>query len=116
MGTNSISKVEILYIDYSKTCFANGFSISTGIAYQLVPTDPLIDTEQCKRDAKQMQDLGANAIRVYHVDPIGDHRGCMDAFADVGIYLFVDLDDFPTQILPVRPSSAYHADRPVDAR
>lgn len=48
-----------------------------------------------------MQDLGANAIRVYHVDPAGDHRGCMAAFADAGIYLFVDLDDFPTQILPV---------------
>lgn len=49
-----------------------------------------------------MQDLGANAIRVYHVDPTADHKGCMDAFADVGIYLFVDLDDFPTQIQPVR--------------
>lgn len=48
-----------------------------------------------------MQDLGANAIRVYHVDPAGDHQGCMAAFADAGIYLFVDLDDFPTQILPV---------------
>lgn len=45
-----------------------------------------------------MQDLGANAIRVYHVDPTGDHRGCMKAFEDVGIYLFVDLDDFETQI------------------
>lgn len=45
-----------------------------------------------------MQDLGANAIRVYHVDPTGDHRGCMKAFEDAGIYLFVDLDDFETQI------------------
>ncbi|KAL9048115.1 MAG: hypothetical protein Q9206_006233 [Seirophora lacunosa] len=75
-----------------------------GIAYQLIPNDPLIDTDQCKRDAKQMQDLGANAIRVYHVDPTADHKGCMDAFADVGIYLFVDLDDFPTQIQPTTPS------------
>lgn len=75
--------------------------MSSGIAYQLVSTDPLLDTDQCKRDAKQMQDLGANAIRVYHVDPAGDHRGCMAAFADAGIYLFVDLDDFPTQIQPV---------------
>ncbi|KAL8848390.1 MAG: hypothetical protein Q9221_006589 [Calogaya cf. arnoldii] len=75
-----------------------------GIAYQLVPTDPLVDTDQCKRDAKQMQDLGANAIRVYHVDPAGDHQGCMKAFADVGIYLFVDLDDFPTQIQPDTPA------------
>lgn len=62
-----------------------------------------MDTDQCKRDAKQMQDIGANVIRVYHVDPAGDHQGCMDAFADAGIYLFVDLDDFPTQIDPVRP-------------
>lgn len=45
-----------------------------------------------------MQDLGANAIRVYHVDPTGDHKGCMKAFEDAGIYLFVDLDDFETQI------------------
>lgn len=69
-----------------------------GVAYQLIPEDPLIDTDQCKRDAKQMQDLGANAIRVYHVDPTGDHKGCMKAFEDAGIYLFVDLDDFETQI------------------
>lgn len=49
-----------------------------------------------------MQDLGANTIRVYHVDPNGDHSGCMKAFEDVGIYLFVDLDDFDTQIEQVR--------------
>lgn len=45
-----------------------------------------------------MSELGANAIRVYHVDPTGDHQGCMSAFADAGIYLFVDLDTFDTQI------------------
>ena len=68
-----------------------------GIAYQLIPLDPLIDEAQCKRDAKLMKDLNANAIRVYHVDPTADHSGCMTAFADVGIYLFVDLDTFDTQ-------------------
>jgi hypothetical protein len=50
-----------------------------------------------------MREVGANAIRVYHVDPDSDHKGCMRAFADVGIYLFVDLDDFPTQIEQVSP-------------
>ncbi|OAT07004.1 1,3-beta-glucanosyltransferase [Blastomyces gilchristii SLH14081] len=45
-----------------------------------------------------MKELGANAIRVYHVDPNGDPDECMKALADAGIYLFVDLDDFPTQI------------------
>jgi hypothetical protein len=77
--------------------------VSQGIAYQLTPKDPLVDTAQCKRDASLMKEVGANAIRVYHVDPDGDHTGCMRAFADVGIYLFVDLDDFPTQIEQVNP-------------
>ena len=49
-----------------------------------------------------MQDLGANTVRVYHVDPSGDHTGCMKAFSDAGIYLFVDLDTFTTQMNPVR--------------
>ncbi|RDL41151.1 1,3-beta-glucanosyltransferase [Venustampulla echinocandica] len=72
-----------------------------GIAYQLTPADPLIDTEQCQRDASLMKTLGANAIRVYHVDPNGDHTGCMTAFADAGIYLLVDLDTFNTAIDPI---------------
>ena len=78
------------------------------IAYQLVSTDPLLDESQCKLDASSMQKLGANTIRVYHVDPTGDHSGCMSAFASAGIYLFVDLDTFDTQINQVwtlKPSS-----------
>ncbi|KAF2267184.1 hypothetical protein CC78DRAFT_457851 [Lojkania enalia] len=69
-----------------------------GIAYQLVPDDPLIDNTQCKLDAALMKDLGTNSIRVYHVDPEADHEGCMSTFADAGIYLWVDLDTFNTQI------------------
>lgn len=63
--------------------------------------DPLVDTEQCTLDATVMKELGANAIRVYHVDPDGDHAGCMSAFADAGIYALVDLDTFTTAIDPV---------------
>jgi hypothetical protein len=48
-----------------------------------------------------MSTLGTNAIRVYHVDATEDHTDCMKAFADVGIYLFVDLDTFNTYILGV---------------
>lgn len=45
-----------------------------------------------------MKELGANAIRVYHVDADADHSGCMNAFAEVGIYVFVDMDSFKTYI------------------
>lgn len=56
-----------------------------------------------------MSELGANAIRVYHVDPSADHKGCMKAFADAGIYLFVDLDTFDTQIEQVSTTCDPHA-------
>ncbi|MCJ1335154.1 hypothetical protein MMC09_000420 [Bachmanniomyces sp. S44760] len=74
-----------------------------GVAYQLTSDDPLSNTNQCQLDAKQMQDLGANTIRVYHVDAGQDHSGCMQAFSDAGIYLFVDLDTFTTQITQDSP-------------
>lgn len=72
-----------------------------GVSYQLRPEDPLIDTEQCLRDIALMKELGMNAIRVYHVDATANHDGCMNAFADAGIYLLLDLDTFDTYITPV---------------
>ncbi|KAL2070046.1 hypothetical protein VTL71DRAFT_14726 [Oculimacula yallundae] len=89
----------------TKFFYSNGTQYyMKGIAYQLTPADPLIDTEQCQRDASLMGQLGANAIRVYHVDPKGDHAGCMTAFANAGIYLLVDLDTFETDIDPIHTS------------
>jgi len=86
----------------SKFFYDNGTQyFLKGIAYQLTEKDPLINTEQCQRDASLMMNLGANAIRVYHVDPSGDHSGCMKAFASAGIYLLVDLDTFTTAIDPI---------------
>jgi len=89
----------------AKFFYSNGTQyFIKGIAYQLTDDDPLTDTTQCQLDAASMQALGANAIRVYHVDPNGDHSGCMSAFAAAGIYLFVDLDTFTTAIDPVHTS------------
>ena len=84
--------------------------LGVGIAYQLTDSDPLIDTTQCQLDATQMQDLGANTIRVYHVDATADHSGCMSAFAAAGIYLFVDLDTFTTQIEQVGGQNIFRFD------
>jgi hypothetical protein len=48
-----------------------------------------------------MKSLGANTIRVYHVDSTADHSGCMSAFADAGIYALIDMDTLGTYITPV---------------
>ena len=53
-----------------------------------------------------MQQLGANTIRVYHVDASSNHDGCMSAFSNAGIYLFVDLDTFNTAIDQVMKSTS----------
>ncbi|PVI04934.1 glycoside hydrolase family 72 protein [Periconia macrospinosa] len=74
-----------------------------GIAYQLVPDDPLIDNTQCSLDAKLMKSIGTNSIRVYHVDPSAKHDDCMKTFEDAGIYIWLDLDTFDTQIEQTGP-------------
>ena len=45
-----------------------------------------------------MKTLGANSIRVYHVDPKAEHDSCMKTFADAGIYIWLDLDTFNSAI------------------
>jgi hypothetical protein len=103
-GLTVVNAIPTISVKGSKFFDSNGAQFFLkGIAYQLVPDDPLIDTAQCKRDAELMEKLGANSIRVYHVDPDSDHKGCMSAFADAGIYLWVDLDTFNTQIEETSP-------------
>ncbi|KAI1279727.1 Glucanosyltransferase-domain-containing protein [Xylaria sp. FL0933] len=100
-GTYAIPTIEA-YGNKFFTSDGDQFFIK-GVAYQLVPHDPLIDTAQCTRDATLMKKLGVNTIRVYHVDANGDHDGCMDVFAKAGIYAMIDMDDFDTYILPGDP-------------
>lgn len=71
-----------------------------GLAYQLNEDDTLTDSAQCTRDAALMRTLGTNSIRVYHVETGKDHEGCMTAFANVGIYVWLDLDTRDDYILP----------------
>ena len=95
METSSTSKVSGSY-GPQLSCFHT--KECAGVAYQLTTDDPLLDSNQCQLDAKQMTDLGANTIRVYHVASDGDHSGCMEAFSNAGIYVFLDLDTFSTWI------------------
>lgn len=103
-AATSVHAISTISAHGNKFFYENGtqFFIK-GVAYQLTEDDPLVDKAQCSRDASLMQDLGANTIRVYHVDASADHTDCMGVFADAGIYLLVDLDTFDSYILAVRP-------------
>jgi hypothetical protein len=97
--TTAVQAIPTIHIKGSKFFTSDGNQwYVRGVAYQLLPDDPLVDGAQCQRDADLMKTLGTNAIRVYHVDPNANHKPCMDIFAAAGIYLFLDLDTFTTQI------------------
>ncbi|KAF9731311.1 hypothetical protein PMIN06_007401 [Paraphaeosphaeria minitans] len=56
-------------------------------------TDPLADSTSCKRDIEYLKKLRTNTIRVYAIDPTKDHKECMTALQDAGIYVVADLSE-----------------------
>ena len=65
--------------------------------------DPLADAKSCLRDLPYLQKLRTNTIRVYAIDPKKDHSECMNALADAGIYVLLDLST---------PSQSINRDQP----
>jgi len=61
-------------------------------------TDPLGDATICKRDIPLLQQLGANTIRTYAIDPTKDHSQCMALLDAAGIYVISDLGEPNTSI------------------
>lgn len=61
-------------------------------------TDPLADSTSCKRDIEFLKKVRTNTIRVYAIDPTQDHKECMTALQDAGIYVVADLSEPRTSI------------------
>ncbi|KAJ9192213.1 CAZyme family GH72 and CBM43 [Paecilomyces variotii] len=82
-----------------------------GLAYQSnTPSDsgqsyvdPLTDVAGCRRDIPYLRELSTNVIRVYAIDPDGDHSECMQMLADAGIYVFADLSEPSQSIVRSHP-------------
>ena len=50
-----------------------------------------------------MKTASINTIYVYTIDSTQDHDGCMNAFAEQGIYVWLQLGDFPRATSSVHP-------------
>lgn len=70
--------------------------------------DPIADTDGCKRDIKYFKELGLNTIRVYSVDNSKDHDECMNALADAGIYLVLDVNTPKYSLNREEPKQSYN--------
>jgi len=71
--------------------------------------DPLADTTACLRDLGEFNKLGINTIRVYTVDNSVSHDTCMNALADAGIYVVIDVNSPNYSINRVNPKPSYNA-------
>ncbi|KAF2822124.1 hypothetical protein CC86DRAFT_448516 [Ophiobolus disseminans] len=70
--------------------------------------DPIADTAGCKRDIVKFKELGINTIRVYTVDNTANHDECMNALADAGIYLALDVNTPLYSIRRDKPAPSYN--------
>ncbi|KAF2732665.1 hypothetical protein EJ04DRAFT_525135 [Polyplosphaeria fusca] len=73
-----------------------GYQIYDGISSQNF-ADPLSDVFDCDSYIKSLQDIKVNVIQVAAVNPNLEHAGCMEAFANAGIYVLAPL--FPPILL-----------------
>ncbi|KAK3685749.1 Glucanosyltransferase-domain-containing protein [Podospora appendiculata] len=71
--------------------------------------DPLADTTVCERDITEFKKLGINTIRVYMTDNSANHDTCMNALADAGVYLIVDVNNPLYSINRFAPGPSYNA-------
>lgn len=70
--------------------------------------DPLSDPTICQRDIKEFQKLGVNTVRVYEIDNSKSHDTCMNALADAGIYLILDVNNPKYSINRADPAASYN--------
>ncbi|PYH41284.1 1,3-beta-glucanosyltransferase gel1 [Aspergillus saccharolyticus JOP 1030-1] len=70
--------------------------------------DPIADADGCKRDIAKFTELGLNTIRVYSVDNSADHDECMNALADAGIYLVLDVNTPKYSLNRADPEPSYN--------
>ncbi|KAL1848265.1 1,3-beta-glucanosyltransferase [Paecilomyces lecythidis] len=70
--------------------------------------DPIAEPATCKRDIAKFQELGVNTVRIYSVDNSQSHDECMQALADAGIYLVLDVNTPKYSLNRAEPQESYN--------
>ncbi|KAE8353209.1 Glucanosyltransferase-domain-containing protein [Aspergillus coremiiformis] len=86
--------------------YMRGVDYQPGGSSQL--SDPIADIDGCKRDIENFKSLGLNTIRVYSVDNSKNHDECMNALADAGIYLVLDVNTPKYSLNRASPKGSYN--------
>lgn len=72
--------------------------------------DPIADEKTCTRDIAEFKKLNINTVRIYTVDNSKKHDFCMNALADAGIYLALDVNTPLYSINQISPAKSYNAE------
>jgi hypothetical protein len=71
--------------------------------------DPIADETTCTRDIAYFKQLGINTVRIYSVDNSANHDACMQALADAGIYLVLDVNTPLYSLNRATPDVSYNS-------
>ena len=112
--SNTITRRDVVPITVQGNAFFQGHNrfYIRGVDYQPGGSsklgDPLSDTDSCRRDISKFQQIGLNTVRIYTVDNSADHDDCMNALADAGIYVVLDVNTPKYSLSRSDPSTSYN--------
>jgi len=90
-----------------KRFYIRGVDYQPGGSSKLV--DPIADETTCTRDIAYFKQLGINTVRIYSVDNSANHDACMQALADAGIYLVLDVNTPLYSLNRATPDVSYNS-------
>ncbi|ODQ79838.1 glycoside hydrolase family 72 protein [Babjeviella inositovora NRRL Y-12698] len=97
--------------DGDKVFFLKGMDYQPGGSsgfHQESLYDVLSNPAVCYRDAKVLQTLGVNVIRIYNLNVDVNHDACASIFNAAGIYLLLDVNSPVQSINRYDPESSYN--------
>lgn len=91
-GSNRYLRFPIAFFAGNERFYIRGVDYQPGGSSKA--EDPIADAQTCLRDIEKFKELGINTVRVYTVDnsPSTNHDECMNALAEAGIYLALDVN------------------------